>query len=461
VSQSTSSGDVRAGFRLRTIHLFQLVPWIAIVVAARQPIRDNSFLWHVRAGTLQLDAGEVLRTDPFSFTYGGRPWRTQSWLADVAYGALERQFGHALSWVSWLDIALFGATLVLMAMLIHRATRSVAATAVSVFVLGWLAVPFVNPRPVAFSFLALVALMAALERRFRWAVPLIIWIWAALHGSFIVGIGLVVLDAVRRRDRSATRLVGLSILAASLTAHGLAIWEVLAQFGRSRDALGLITEWQPPNLMSIPTLPYAALIVVVLIGATRRSIATGDLWVVAPFLVFGLTSGRAVLVGAIVVLPFAAQALSDPVGPKPDNQTGGPPPALVGAVGVVILILPFLLAAGPASLDEERFPIDAAAVLAPVPTFHGDVEGGYLIFERWPEQLVFTDDRAELYGGEFFRAFVEARGAVPGWEALFMEWDIAQALLPVDAPLAGVLASSNEWSEEFRDSAFVVFVRSS
>ena len=84
--------------RLTPGHLVLLVPWIGLVVGAASPIRDNSFLWHVRAGTLQLDLGHVLRTDPFSFTMQGAPWRTQSWLLELGYGLLER-WTNGLGWV--------------------------------------------------------------------------------------------------------------------------------------------------------------------------------------------------------------------------------------------------------------------------------------------------------------------------------------------------------------------------
>lgn len=453
-SDSTSAGLAR----LRTIHLFLLLPWIAVVVAARQSIKDNSFLWHIRAGTLQLDAGEVLRTDPFSFTFGGKPWRTQSWLVDVLYGVLERQFGHDLAWVSWMNILVFGFTLLLAGVVLWRNARSVPATAAVLFMLGWLAVPYVNPRPVAFSYLLLVGLMAALELKLRWAVPLLIWIWAALHGSFILGLGLVVLHALRRRDRSWIRPIVLATLTASLTAHGLALWQVLARFGQSREALDLITEWQPPNLTGVATLPYAAFVLLVLIGASRSAIEPPDLWVVAPFLLFGLTSGRAVIVGALVVSPFVARALVDlaPVRPR-SEESGGPPAVIVALVGAAILVLPFLLSAQTEVLNDSRFPVRASDFLAPVPTFHTDVAGGYLIFDRWPDQLVFTDDRAELFGGEFFKAFVDTRGAVPGWEEVLVEWGIEQVLVRNEDPLAGVLDIHPDWSLVYRDADHVVF----
>ena len=89
-SAGSSRGRVSVG------HIALAVPLIAAVVSGRIPVRDNSYLWHVRAGTLQSDLGRVLTEDPFSFTAVGRAWRTQSWLADLLYGWLDRRWGLAV-----------------------------------------------------------------------------------------------------------------------------------------------------------------------------------------------------------------------------------------------------------------------------------------------------------------------------------------------------------------------------
>ncbi|MGA8039099.1 MAG: hypothetical protein WCA93_03220, partial [Acidimicrobiia bacterium] len=74
-------------------HLLLTLPWVALVIDAWSPIRDNSFLWHIRAGELQATAAQVLTTDPFSFTMLGHPWLTQSWLAELLYSWGESHWG--------------------------------------------------------------------------------------------------------------------------------------------------------------------------------------------------------------------------------------------------------------------------------------------------------------------------------------------------------------------------------
>ena len=86
------------GFRSRIspLHVGLAIPWIVAVIAGRLPIRDNSFLWHVRAGSLQIDQGSVLVADPFSFTRAGEAWRTQSWLLELGYARLDDAFSLGL-----------------------------------------------------------------------------------------------------------------------------------------------------------------------------------------------------------------------------------------------------------------------------------------------------------------------------------------------------------------------------
>ena len=74
-------------------HVAATLPWVVAVLVARASIGDNSYLWHVTAGRLQSELGSVLTEDPFSFTQNGVAWRTQSWLADLAYSFFDDSLG--------------------------------------------------------------------------------------------------------------------------------------------------------------------------------------------------------------------------------------------------------------------------------------------------------------------------------------------------------------------------------
>ena len=104
-----------------------LVPSVAIVIDAWAPIRDNSFLWHIRAGSLQRTAGEVLTSDPFSFTVGGDPWRTQSWLGELLYAQAESLSG--LGFVPWMLLVLSTIAFAGIGLVAYHYSSSVPATA--------------------------------------------------------------------------------------------------------------------------------------------------------------------------------------------------------------------------------------------------------------------------------------------------------------------------------------------
>jgi hypothetical protein len=130
------------------------------------------------------------------------------------------------------------------------------------------------------------------------------------------------------------------------------------------------------------------------------------------------------------------------------------PAAVVFAA--VVLVLPFLIASD-GSLDEERLPVAAAARLADVPTFHDDRAGGYLIWALGPEQLVYIDDRAELYG-ESMAEFVAVRDLEIDWRPVFERDDIEQALLRTDEELVGQLEAAG-WAATYEDAHYVVLTQ--
>ncbi len=448
----------RAWARLEIRHLFVVVPLVLVASMAARPIADNSFLWHVRAGSLQLDVGRVLTSDPFSATRAGAPWRTQSWLVELGYGLLER--GGGLGWVPWMVFFVVAGALLTAAATIYRDTRNVAATGLWTTILAWLALPFAQPRPMVFGhlLLALVAL-ATRSRRLAWTIVPLLWVWAGIHGSWVLGVGLVVLEAIRRRSRTLGVAAAAGVVASAATAHGLGAWEFLLRFAANRDALELLNEWKAPEFSEFLQAPYVIVIVGLLLAAVRGRLEPRDLVVVVPFLLFGLTTRRAVYPAALVLVPFAAGAYLPTLRAGEGRRVHVP--ALLGALALAgAILLP--LAGADGRLDPERFPtprlVDAAFSGDAEVVFHSDVVGGYLVYARWPSVRVFIDDRAELYGREAFEDYVRARNGNP-WE-LFADEGIDTALVREEDEVASVLRREG-WREVAAEEGFVVLRRRS
>lgn len=440
---------------IRVLHLLPLVPIFVVALLASQPIKDNSFLWHVRAGAIQLADGVVLVADPFSTGKMGTPWRTQSWLLELLYAQIE-SMSNSLVWVSVFVFVLGTMTAGVIGVSIYRSTASPLTLSIAMIAMIWLAGPLLQPRPVIVSYLLLALLVVVLQNRSSavWLIVPIIWIWAAVHGSWIIGGGLIILELVRTSDRRLLR-AGIAAFAATfLTAHGIGVWEILADFAGAQGALALIDEWQTPNFVDSAQAPYVLLIVGIIGAGMRGKLSRRDLVVILPFLVFGMTSRRAVFPAAIVLAPWAAMALPPLKVPRSNisSRTMGVAMALVGLLVLVPMIIRPL-----GVLDSKRFPspeIQAAMVGRSV--FHDDVVGGFVIYEEWPERLAFIDDRAELYGEEFVLEFMSARDGL--YEGLFDEYGFDAALTRDGWGLAARLEVDG-WVRIVEDEAMVLFAR--
>jgi len=447
------AGSPRHRPRLRVIHIAPAVPLFIIAFLAARPIRDNSFLWHIRAGTLQLDSQSVISADPFSFTRGGESWRTQSWLVELAYGTLERSF-TSLAWVNWMVLTVGAVTAGLIALLIYRSVRSPIVVGVGLVLMIWLGGPFLQPRPVLFSFLLLAALVLVLTEpeRLGWLVVPIIWIWASVHGSWVIGGAYVVLEWIRSRDQRLFPIGLVALGSTIMTAHGLGTWQIVIDFFQSRDALALMEEWLPPDFGDIVQAPYLILVAAILVAAIGGKITGRDLIVILPFLLFGLTSRRTVYPAAIVLVPWAALAIPAVSIPRSSMH-----PRIVGVVLIGVLagaMLP-MFASRLGELDSERFPGESEqALIASRNVFHDDGVGGFLIYAEWPDRLVYIDDRAELYGADGLAEFTRVTSGI--YTEVFDRYGFDAALTRPEWPLTDRLRA-DDWEEVYTSEEFVVF----
>jgi hypothetical protein len=424
---------------------------VVVGIVARSPIRDNSFLWHIRAGALQIQQGSVLTSDPFSFTALGRPWRTQSWLPDLLYGKLESWFDLSFVWVL---VAVTGTlTAGILLLIASRRIPAVTWRGFYVIVSAVVLAGYLNPRPALFSLLLFgLIILAVEEKRLSWTMPLVFWIWASSHGSWAIGLGYLVLQVIMTRSRRLFGVAGVSLGAMLLTAHGWGVIDVLIQFFANRGALSLITEWAPTNLASIGSLPLLLGLILLIIPARRGSLSASVLWILVPFAYLGASSTRSVPMAWLAFAP--AFSLTAAELPEPRySRIGGRSLLLNAMLTITIIGLPFFVARTP-TLDGDHFGVEAAAFLTADRVFHDDSVGGFLIYSRFPERRVFIDDRAELYGSLIGR-FIETRNGQGDWRGLLDDYRIDEALLRVTDPLSELLILDG-WSELYRDDRYTV-----
>ncbi len=428
-----------------------LIGPLVVGFASRRPLVDNSFLWHVTAGDIQLMSHRVLTADPFSFLTVGEAWRTQSWLVELWYS-----WGVDLGTIGfgqWVPPVVGGLFFLIIATLIRSVVSVGPGSGITMAFTAIVMLPYLQPRPVVVSYLLVALVLLAMRERMYWTIPLLMWVWASAHGSFFLGFVIMGTEWFRVRRADAVKAAIGSLVIINFTAHGFGVWEILVSFARGREALERISEWLPPDLLAPRFIPVVIMVAVVIAWVSRHPMPRREGLPLLAWLVFGLTASRSMPLFWIMFVPTAAQALVSAT--EQFRSSASAPGRLIGALGIVMIVVPLLgPAAGP--IDAERFPIEAATHLTAERVFHDDVVGGYLIYTQWPDRLIYVDDRAELYGDRLI-AFADARAGMAGWDDELARAKVAQVLVRQEDALASLLEVSGDWSRTYEDEDFLIY----
>jgi hypothetical protein len=234
-------------------------------------LSDNSFFWHLQTGRFILDQG-IPHRDIYSFTARGTPWVAQSWLAEVLYGVLDRAAGP-------FAVRLLGAfTGALVAGLAYRLALRVSRDRLAAMGLTLAAIgasfTLWSERPLFLGILALVGLLWIVEvpesrlgRRPTLAIPVLLWLWANVHGTFALGFVYLGLHLAGRwlegsppwlgREGRLLRGAALAGGLCLLNPYGPALLLFPVQLLQRGDILRRVTEWRSPDFRSVQGLTFA------------------------------------------------------------------------------------------------------------------------------------------------------------------------------------------------------------
>jgi hypothetical protein len=486
VPPGVEGGDGRAGRWLSLPRLWVVVVLGAIGVmqlAATPSAVDLAY--HVKAGELMVEQRSVLRSDPLAWPTAGGPWLDQNWGAQLLLYGIWRVGGFPLAAVASALCTVAAWGLVAAACRRHTASLRVVAGAV---LAGYVAaVPVISARPQMFSVLLFAVELYLLEvARIRplvaLAIPLLMPLWANLHGAFVVGLGLLAVEiaaAVSRRDRRGMiRFLIVGVLGAvGLLANpwGARVLAYAALLPANRVVTGMVSEWAPASLGD----PAGAMLLVsvgVLVVAVARSrpqarapeqllrmaLLVGlALWAVRASVWFGLA------------LPVALCALARERAPRPTGADRGKPLAssLVLATLAVTMIITApqvrraLISGGGSRPELTAAPTAAAGWLAANPQagrmFNYQPWGSYLEFRLGPEVKPAVDSRIELLPAERWRDYLAIAAGRWDAERLLDEWRVGYVVTGGrrTPSLASVLASSGRWRLAFSHGDERVFVR--
>jgi hypothetical protein len=445
---------------------------------------STDLAYHLRAGAAILDGAGIPAADTWTFTAYGAPWTDQQWGAQVIL-ALAYRLG------SWTGLVLLRAVLTGLIFgclfligrrrgLIARdaALLTLAAFLVSAVALG------LRPQLIGMALFAVVLALVT-DRRAHpgrlWAIPLIVLVWANIHGSFFLGpvvLGLAWLEDLHDRAprRHLALLVALvSMAAACVTPFGPAVWSYALGLSTNRFVTERITEWQPTSLHDLPGILFfgSAMAVVVLIARRGTQTAWPTLAWLAVFFVIGAYAIRGVAwwpLGAVAAIAgvLVTSRIPDPVHPEP---LGTPLMRRLNVVVVAVLVL-----AGVALLPAWR-PLEPgletpAGVVGTAPpgitgalramarpserVFNPQPWGSWFEFDL-PDLPVAIDSRIELFPASAWDAYEGVVDGVEGWQAQLDAWDVTWVVVGApDRELAARLTAAG-WRMTYTDGDGSIF----
>lgn len=509
---------VRKGRRCwRAETVLFLALWLLLMVGGRSRFfRDPGTFWHIVTGQKILSTGHFLESDPYSFTFGGRPWVPYEWLAECFMAAI-----HALGGLDGLLLATATALAGLYTWLAHRLIRSglhaiPAALVVALALLVGASHFHARPHVGTLLFFGITCgLLCDFEAgriglgRLVWLFPMFV-VWTNWHGGMLGGLATLVLAAAgwlllwlvggespvtgRRQALRLALLVlacGLSML---VNPYGERLPRTWLEIMGSPVIPRIIEEHRPPD-------PRGAEFWLILLTGLAYASALASTWPRRPrvtwliplvWLALSLSRVRHASLYAIVtvvaladLLPFSRFAawLARPGRdlyhrPSPDRETprgfGWRPVLLPMAVILAAVVCQAaglrvpVLGRGWARLDPERWPVallpDLRRIEAESPgrvrIFNDYALGGFLIFYT-PRLRVFIDDRCELYGDAWLSRYVEASRQRPEQiESWARRYGFEYAMVAPGSEFAKYLQGSPLWRAVGRTTSAVLYRRS-
>jgi hypothetical protein len=443
-----------------------LLPWRA---ALHHGVFDDTF-WHRAAGVWMLDHHRVLDRDVFSYTVPGRRWITPEWGYDVLLAQSVRTVGPVAFWLLSAGLA------VLTVLAVAVRSRLVGAgwtwTGLLCVEAGAAITLFLDDRPqmVSYLFLALLLLLLALARHRRgwlWPIPILFVLWANLHGSFPLGLAILLLEVVAATVRARVGRVSVSRplprgpVVATLAASGLAtlvnpfgpgVYSSALGITFNQDVRRLVAEWQSPDFHDPATMAVLVLPVVVTVAYlafSKRDVPAVELALAAFLFVSSLEAVRFIPYFAIAWCALAASCPPIEEERLRPNLVVWP---LVAVLGVSFLHGPYYRAAQPA----PSVPVAAVAYLEHHP---GRIFSTYLWndYLDWVGRPVFVDGRTELYTDNgVLSQYLAVENLTTDPDPLLASRDVRYVLWPTGTALSLYLEHDPHWRVAWRSSTAVV-----
>jgi hypothetical protein len=470
---------------------FTLLPWLVV-----RPVQDPDYWWHLVTGRWMLAHGRLPTHDLFTYAASSREWVDHEYLTEIGLYLAHQAFGL-------LGISLiFGAVTWAGIWLIDRRSQlEPQPYLVRALFLGLAALagaPFWGPRAQMFTFFFVCLELYWLEgflrrgRRHLYLLPLVMVLWANLHGGFLAGflfLGVALLsklteaawtkDGAVMRQAARLALVAVACLgAALLTPYTYRLFAYALEPQASPLQQSLIVEWHSPDFHLAAFQPFELMVLALVAGFALHRPRAYELLLALVTLVLALQSSRHVPLFLAACTPVlirvygeAWSALARRRGWRLPSTPASP--WLAAVTAGLLLGLAAFTAVGVArhlgdqeALTRTDYPVAASDWLAAHPEvgtrmFNSYGWGGYLVYRFYPEpnRRVFIFGEATLMGDDRLRGYAEVENLRSDWQRRLQEDRADYVVFNRRAALASALAVDPRWRLVYQDGVAVVYIR--
>lgn len=460
---------------------------LILVLGNSLPVSDPDVWWHLQVGKDIISNMEVPDSDYFSFSNAGHRWVAHEWLAEVIYYRIYESFGYQ-------GLLVFNTLLLLCAFfLLYRTVMfqtggNTGISAILLILSSVLNSVFWMFRPHVPAYLLFVLYIHILYGNCRIrkkiiALPLLMILWVNIHGSYIVGLGLLLVYLLSgifrihlgkmslrelggkevRLMAGVTALTALAVLINPNTYHiVLYPFETIG----SGTITSNVEEWLSPDFHRLGMKLFLAYILFTfsVVAISYKKVFVDEMVNLVVFTALSLFGARNLALFVFVSIPILARHLSSLI--KRETRNFQVPVLNIAAL-LVLAVLLVMLWPRPGSIEEHlaqgEFPVKAVQYMKER-RLDGNVFneydwGGYLIWSRYPDNKVFVDGRADIYADRVIPDYIKITAAGEDSYPVFTRYNADYVLMRKGQPFIRLLAEHEDWEKLYADETAVLLGR--
>jgi len=478
---------------------------LSFLLFSSLPLWHTDIWGHLAYGKLIWETGNIPAFEPLVPLSSGMPFVDTAWLSQILGFESYQLLGVA--GIKFLYAAAITICMWLLLSRVQKRTDSFfwSLICVSGFLLcDWKQVGIVRPQLAGLVCFVLLftVLNARPWRRYYWfLVTGLFVLWANLHGSFPVGLGLIgcflvgrAVDVGRKsgiwkamfRDSVTRRyllLLELSALAVLVNPYGLQLYSEVFAFSSNPNLAELI-EWNPLTLRMYQgkTAALLALLLVIVCRLTPRRISTAEVLLLVGLGTAALWSSRMIIWWAPVAAYYLAlhgaaiwghklKRLADPSEADEVYCAGKWTIVSVGVIWICFAITPMgsqLLHGKQVDFEKSvsgSTPIGAVNYLKEKQIdgqlFNSMELGDYLLWDGPEKTSIFANSHVHLLPREVWNHYLTIINLGSGWDELLERYGVNTVVLdlPRRNNLLRALEKDEKWRVGYQDGRSAVLLR--